>query len=190
VEEEKKRIYTIVTIAILAGVLVSCIMGALAGGLAGFLVGQRQGEAAAERALDEQWNDLPELGQPPEFWQEIPVPEPEPEEEIPHLDVPPVGWRGALVLEVIPGTPADQAGLTSGDIILAIDRTPINRNHDLADVIAQYEPGDLVTLRIWRNGQDDSVRATLSEHPDNPRNAYLGIHYQMMVRPGFKAPSE
>ena len=37
-EEEKKRIYTIVTIAILAGVLVSCTMGALAGGLAGFLV--------------------------------------------------------------------------------------------------------------------------------------------------------
>jgi membrane-associated protease RseP (regulator of RpoE activity) len=162
--------------------LFSCVAGALAGGFAGFLVGRHQGRLAVERALagsEGFWPHFPEMPMPmPEPWREVP----------PGDDLQPRGVTGAVVVEVIPGMPAEQAGLRVGDVIVAIDRTPIDRMHPLDQVIAQYEPGDRITLRFQRRGEEQSVRVILGEYPDRPGWPYLGVRFEMMTPPQFELP--
>ncbi|HOS87853.1 MAG TPA: trypsin-like peptidase domain-containing protein [Candidatus Pacearchaeota archaeon] len=64
---------------------------------------------------------------------------------------------------VIPGSPAAAAGLRDGDIILEFNGTKITRNYTLSKIIADYAPGQTVTLKILRNGKEMTVKATLSE---------------------------
>jgi len=47
------------------------------------------------------------------------------------------------VLEVVPGSPADEAGLHEGDLILAVDGHEVNRDNPIVSLIAAYEPGDI-----------------------------------------------
>ena len=175
-EEERQRIYTIVAIVALVAVVLSCAAGALAGGVAGYLMGQRQGEIAAERALGQRGELFPNVP-------EMPVPLPELEDELPPFEGLPGGRMGAVILEVIPGMPADEAGLRVGDIIMAVDEVPIDRNHPLSDVISQYEPGDRIRVTYWRNGGQMSMVVRLAENPDAPDQPYLGVRYQMSLRP-------
>lgn len=184
-EDQKQRIYTIVAIAALVAVLLGCIAGGLAGGVAGFLVGQRAGRSAAGRALD---SALVELRQLPRMMPEILPEEPSPPELRPEEGV--VPSVGVLILEVIPGTAAHEAGLKAGDVLMAIDRTPIDQSHALPDVIAQYRPGDRVTVRFSRAGQTESVILTLGRHPEEPDQAYLGIYFRETMRPPSERPQD
>ena len=64
---------------------------------------------------------------------------------------------------VIPGSPADLAGITEGDMILEINSTKIDSNNSLGDLIAKYSVGDKITLKIWHKGTEQSVDVILSE---------------------------
>ena len=179
-EEEKRKVYIVVAILALVGVLFSCLAGALGGSLAGLLVARRQAEAAAERVL--------------QSWATSRVPEPVPVPEGP-VQVPPRGGmmprvQGASIVEIVPGTPADEAGLKVGDVITAIDQTQINPRHLLLDVVREYKPGDRVTIHFWRADREESVQVKLGESPDVPGKAYLGIKYQMLVGPGLQGPED
>lgn len=78
---------------------------------------------------------------------------------------------GAIVLRgtkptefaVIPGSPADKAGIVENDIILEIDGTKIDIEHPLGNIIAGYRPGDEVTLKLWHKGEEKSVKVILEE---------------------------
>jgi S1-C subfamily serine protease len=167
-EEEKRRIYTIVAVVAVVSVLLSCVVGALAGGATGFLVGRRQARISVEQTNPFQ---LPQTESPRRVpGQGTPVP--------PQMG--PFGIEGALIQQVIPGSPAAQAGLQAGDIIVALDSTPIDQNHALADVIGQYKPGDRVTVHFWRADQESSVIVTLGEQSDAPGQAYLGVRFRMI----------
>jgi S1-C subfamily serine protease len=162
-EEERKRIYTVVAIVALVAVVLSCAAGALAGGVTGYLMGQR---AKVSHSVSE-----------------MPVPLPELEDELPPFEGLPSGRVGAVILEVIAGMAADEAGLRVGDVITAVDQVPVDRNHPLSDVILQYEPGDRIRVTYWRTGGQMSVVVRLTENPDAPGQAYLGVRYQMNIRP-------
>lgn len=92
-------------------------------------------------------------------------------ERIQELNNLPVEY-GALVirgrsneeLAVMPGSPADRAGIGENDIILAIDGIEL-RETDLATVLREYQPGDTVTLRIFDSGEERSVTVTLTAAP-------------------------
>jgi S1-C subfamily serine protease len=171
---EKRKNLTAVVIAIaIVGLLLSCVAGALAGGVAGFLVARREARSVAAGAVE---GSLPQrlLRQMPWLEEGVPLPTPEAGDEYPLL-----GMRGALITEVLVGTPAEAAGLRAGDIITAVDQTPVNPLHELSDVLAQYEPGDRVTLTIWRAGESETVRVVLGEAPDAAGTPYLGIRYGM-----------
>jgi hypothetical protein len=86
---------------------------------------------------------------------------------------------GAVIVEVLPDTPAERAGLEEGDVIVAVDRQRLVDGSDLADIIAGYEPGDRVTLAVRRSGAEDSLQVQLSlgEHPDKEGSPYLGVRY-------------
>lgn len=68
-------------------------------------------------------------------------------------------------LAVVPGSPADKAGLVENDIILEINGTKIDENNGqgLTELIAQYKAGDTVTLKIWHKGNIKDVSLALEE---------------------------
>lgn len=78
---------------------------------------------------------------------------------------------GALILRgeqmtdlaVIPGSPADKAGLVENDIILEIDGKKIDVENTLGKLIAEKRVGDEITLRVWHKGDTKSVKVRLEE---------------------------
>jgi len=73
--------------------------------------------------------------------------------------------RGSKVtdLAVIPGSPADKAGIVENDIILEVDGQKITQKNQLGDMIAKYNVGDVVTLNIWHKGENKDVKVKLEE---------------------------
>jgi S1-C subfamily serine protease len=79
---------------------------------------------------------------------------------------------GALILKVVPGGPAAQAGLRGtsrgddgrlilGDVILAVDGKEITGPRDVHRILAEHQPGDVVTVTVNRNGAKQDFRVTL-----------------------------
>lgn len=66
-------------------------------------------------------------------------------------------------LAVIPGSPADKAGIAENDIILEINGTKIDEKNDLAELIAKYNIGDTIEITVWKKGEIKKIKATLAE---------------------------
>src|ERR1700735_973094 len=76
---------------------------------------------------------------------------------------------GVLIGDVSPDTPAAQAGLKKGDVILQVNGQPVNAPNQLQVQISQFAPGTPIKLQIWHNGASENVSlklAELSEHDD------------------------
>ena len=73
--------------------------------------------------------------------------------------------RGVLVIRVLPESPAQQAGLRPGDVILKIDGQPMNDAQTVLQVIESGEPGSNVRLELSRNGQNVNVPVRLGNLP-------------------------
>ncbi len=179
-ENERQRLVAIVAAIAIAGLLLSCVAGALAGGLAGLFVGRHQARLAAERTFA---RELAEEAVP--LRDELPVPVPEFPESTPFVQP---SIEGAIVVDVMEGTPAEEAGLRPGDVIVAVEDVPIDRNHLLPAVLAQYEPGDRVTIEFRRGGRQRAVPVTLGENPDDPELPYLGVRFRMNLEPDYNLP--
>ncbi len=78
---------------------------------------------------------------------------------------------GALVIRgqnvtdfsVIPGSPADKAGIVENDIILEVNGVKVDSDHSLASLLNQYKVGDTLTLKVWHKGAMNDVKVTLEE---------------------------
>ncbi|TCJ16014.1 PDZ domain-containing protein [Rubrobacter taiwanensis] len=70
---------------------------------------------------------------------------------------------GVIVAEVVPDSPADEAGLRREDVITAVDGTRIEGSGDLFAVLREYRPGDTVQLTVVRDGSEQTVELTLAE---------------------------
>ena len=77
--------------------------------------------------------------------------------------------KGVYIFQVVPGGPADQAGLRKGDVITAIDGDDIKGVSDLRAKIAEHSVGDKVELTIQRGGQERKASLTLEEMPQDNR---------------------
>ncbi len=62
---------------------------------------------------------------------------------------------------VLPGGPAESAGLKEFDIILSLDGEELALNNPLHKVIRKYKPGDTVLLKIWRDGGELEIEVAL-----------------------------
>ncbi len=73
---------------------------------------------------------------------------------------------GALaVQQVVPGSPADKAGLQPGDVILTADGKTFASASALHDYIGTKKPGDILRLNVWSQGVKKFVAVTLEERP-------------------------
>ena len=87
---------------------------------------------------------------------------------------------GAIVSDVVPGSPADSAGLQAGndrirfqgrqvdvggDVITAVNGQAVTDNADLPRIVSRLNPGDEVTLDIIRDGDSQEVKLTLGKRP-------------------------
>ena len=61
--------------------------------------------------------------------------------------------KGALISKVIKNSPADEAGLLSGDIILSFDRQELPNRRALPRIVAATDIGSYVPIVVWRNGK-------------------------------------
>ena len=66
-------------------------------------------------------------------------------------------------------SPAQQAGLRSGDVITAVDGQTINGSDDLATAIVSKTPGAKVTLTVARGSSQLTISVTLGQRPTNPQ---------------------
>ncbi len=82
---------------------------------------------------------------------------------------------GALVLRgekpedlaVIPGSPADKAGIVENDIILEIDKIKLDDEHSLASLVRKKKVGDTIKLKILHQGKEKFVDVKLEKAPNN-----------------------
>jgi serine protease Do len=75
--------------------------------------------------------------------------------------------EGALVRTVVPDSAADKAGIKAGDIITEVEGQKINQDNSLAKAISTHQPGNTITIKLWRGGDTITVRATLTEAPSS-----------------------
>lgn len=79
---------------------------------------------------------------------------------------------GALILRgssmtdfaVVPGSPADKAGLVENDIILEADGKRLDENNALGDALKNYNPGDTLNLKVYHKGEEKNVSLALGEN--------------------------
>lgn len=70
-------------------------------------------------------------------------------------------------LAIIPASPADKAGLLENDIILEIGGERVDEDHPLAVLIAQYNPGETIKLRVLSKGEEKILTVTLEEYSES-----------------------
>jgi serine protease Do len=87
--------------------------------------------------------------------------------------------KGALVAEVVAGSPAAKAGLKSGDVITRFNGEPVDDPGELARLVGMAKPGQSTALTVWRDKRELKVDVTLAPAPGERARARLGLE----VRP-------
>jgi Do/DeqQ family serine protease len=72
---------------------------------------------------------------------------------------------GALINAVVPGGPAEKAGLKAGDVIVAVDGTEIREGHDLLRTVLRQDVGERLTLKVRRGARTQKVKLVTGERP-------------------------
>lgn len=70
--------------------------------------------------------------------------------------------NGALVSDVVAGSPAEKAGVKRGDVILKVNGQVVKDNQDCLRKIALLRPGQTASLEVWRNSQRLSFNVTIA----------------------------
>ena len=75
------------------------------------------------------------------------------------------GIRGALIVGVFIDSPADLAGIRSGDIVVAVDGSPVQGIRDLLDQVTRHKPGERVEVELYRGTEHLTVTMKVSQRP-------------------------
>jgi serine protease Do len=81
---------------------------------------------------------------------------------------------GALVAAVTPGSPAANAGLQQGDVVIKADGNAVKSARDLARAVGNQKPGSKLDLTVTRDGSEKSLAATLGNPPKDENVAENG----------------
>ena len=73
--------------------------------------------------------------------------------------------KGALVAEIQRGSPAEQAGVQPGDVIVALDDKPTSDSREVQQAVLQHKVGDNVNMKVWRDGKTLQMAVRTAELP-------------------------
>ena len=71
--------------------------------------------------------------------------------------------NGVLVSAVLPGSPAEKAGLKSGDRIVSVDGETVGGLEDYSGILKSHQPGDRIRVTFLRDGKTETIEAALAE---------------------------
>ncbi len=95
--------------------------------------------------------------------------------------------KGALISSVVEGSPAEKAGIVSGDVITTFDGDSILNASMLRNKISLEKPGTKVALTVFRNGKKLPMSVILSDIPGSDRSipqvADPSMSFGLMVSP-------
>ena len=78
--------------------------------------------------------------------------------------------KGCVVEDVMPGGPADKAGIQEGDLLRAVGATPTLDVDRLREVVASTPPGTEVEVSLVRAGREQKITVTIGEQPTGEKN--------------------
>ena len=84
--------------------------------------------------------------------------------------------KGALVAQLVPGSPAELGGLMSGDIITAFNGQEINLSTDLPHRVGRVKPGSKAKLSIVRSGESKIIELEIGALPETGQQQRIGQH--------------
>lgn len=98
----------------------------------------------------------------------------------------PARLRPVVVTQVIPDSPAEEAGLEPQDVIIAVDGKGLDEHHELPAMVRAHKPGDDLTLTIVRANHElevFQVEVTLEQRTNEQGGtvAYLGLRYRGLL---------
>ncbi|HTE15705.1 MAG TPA: PDZ domain-containing protein, partial [Burkholderiales bacterium] len=73
--------------------------------------------------------------------------------------------RGTLISEVIRDTPAEQGGMKSGDLLIAVDGKPVTDSASMLTLISAIAPGTGATLKVMRAQKEVELKVTVGKRP-------------------------
>jgi serine protease DegQ len=83
------------------------------------------------------------------------------------------GTNGTLISGVLRGGPADRAGVKAGDILVAVESSPVVDSTNMLNLIAALEPGKQATLKILRNRAEMLIEVNVGKRPKPSRRGAL-----------------
>jgi len=103
-----------------------------------------------------------------------------------HMNLNPA--RTTLLVDIIPGLPADKAGLVDHDLVVAVDGLPNAGANDIRNQLKKMKPGDTITFMVQRGAENKSVTLTtvpwIAEHMVRP------LHAGSYMPPGLSSDAE
>jgi len=80
-----------------------------------------------------------------------------------------IAGDGLMVHSVVEDSPAEEAGIEPGDIILEVEGQPVRRSEDVQGIVNSVEEGAEITLLLLRNGQEEEIRLEPKFDPKKQR---------------------
>jgi serine protease Do len=84
------------------------------------------------------------------------------------------GRKGAQVTDVIPGGPAQKAGLAPGDVVVAVNGVPVKSNVEMTREVAKSQAGETIHLDVFRQGKERTVDIVSGTRPSEQQLAQNG----------------
>jgi len=106
------------------------------------------------------------------------------------LPISTVAGNGLMVNSVVENSPAEEAGIKPGDIILEIDGQPVRRRGDVQDIVNSAEEGEEITLLLLKNGQAEDITLKPELDPESQqRKIGVWLWWNIVSKVGEDSPA-